>query len=184
MKRDKEIMKSNYEMLVGEKETGYHKPIKTDKELIKKEVIKFIKKESKWIVFHNKGGYEHSYHSSEIVEQAIDLALSKSNKKREYLEHNLELSRDMVDKLNVDYLELKSQLHKQRYEIFKEIECRFNYLRNGRMICKVHNQTLIYLYKNGVRVCSDGEDIMVSKLGGLHKYLYFIEHLKQKTQRR
>ena len=55
-----------------------------------------------------------------------------------------------------------------------KVECEFDYLNNGRLHCKTHNQTLIYLYKNGEKICQVGEDLMITELGGLGEYLNWI----------
>ena len=52
-------------------------------------------------------------------------------------------------------------------------ECEFIEESNGRIICKKHNQPLIYLFSNGKKICQMGEDILISKMG-FAKYIKFM----------
>ena len=44
-------------------------------------------------------------------------------------------------------------------------DCKFITLNNGRIVCKIHHQALIYLFASGKKICSDGEDILLAKQG-------------------
>ncbi len=67
-------------------------------------------------------------------------------------------------------------------EIGKE-ECEFIVMKNGRIHCKTHHQSLIYLYQNGRRFCQVGEDLMITKLGGLGEYLLWVNSQKKPNEK-
>ncbi len=53
-----------------------------------------------------------------------------------------------------------------------KIPCDFKVLPNGRLKCKKHNQTLLYITHNSI-ICQVGEDELISQYG-LGKYLRFM----------
>lgn len=53
------------------------------------------------------------------------------------------------------------------------VDCIFEILNNGRIICKTHNQTLCYLFGNGKIICQVGEDERINEMGWI-KYLKWI----------
>ena len=54
------------------------------------------------------------------------------------------------------------------------MECKFTTLKSGRIYCKAHNQSLIFLFSNGIKICQVGEEKEVKKLNGLNNYLRWI----------
>lgn len=54
------------------------------------------------------------------------------------------------------------------------MKCDFVEIGNGKVKCKTHNQTLLYIIY-GKLICSSGEDEMVSKLGNLDNYHKFMQ---------
>jgi len=59
-----------------------------------------------------------------------------------------------------------------------KITCQFAVNRRGLVFCKVHKESLMYRYKNGVILCIVEEDRLISE-EGWDKYIEGINKLKQ-----
>lgn len=49
-------------------------------------------------------------------------------------------------------------------------KCEFEITPTSRIECKVHKQTLMYMYANGLILCQVGEDELITELGGIDKF--------------
>jgi len=104
----------------------------------KQEAIKHIKKEKDWIVFHKKGGWETSFHSYVMVEEAIDIAISSTKKQQA---KQVKLYEMMYMNCKEQYGRLRKQQAKQVEELRKKLKYREKrYGCNYREALKLINQ--------------------------------------------
>lgn len=61
-----------------------------------------------------------------------------------------------------------------------KIPCEFVNLRNGRLYCYKHEQSLMYIFNKTI-ICQVGEDELIGKLG-LTKYIVGMKNREEKDE--